>query len=57
MKTALNIDITYEQVLSLVKQLPKQQKIKLSHELEKEGIASKIGDLLKKFRTKELTQN
>lgn len=55
MKTALNIEISYEQVLSLVKQLPKQQKIRLSHELEKEGIASKIGELLGKFRSKELS--
>lgn len=38
MKSALQIDLTFEQILSLVKQLPKKQKIKLSKELEKEAI-------------------
>jgi hypothetical protein len=33
-KTALQIDITFDQILSMVRQLPKQQKIKLSEELE-----------------------
>jgi hypothetical protein len=55
MKTELQIDISYEQVLTLVRQLPKQQKIKLSKELEKEGINSKLSELLKTFRTKKLS--
>ncbi|HMU98388.1 MAG TPA: hypothetical protein PLC61_08935 [Chitinophagales bacterium] len=54
MKTALQIDITFDQILSMVKQLPRQQKIKLSKELEKEAIDSKLTRLLKSFRTKEL---
>ncbi|MBX7260780.1 MAG: hypothetical protein K1X26_03925 [Chitinophagales bacterium] len=54
MKTALQIDITFDQILSMVKQLPRQQKIKLSIELEKEAIDSKLTRLLKSFRTKEL---
>jgi hypothetical protein len=33
MKTALQIDITFEQILSVVKQLPRQQKIMLTKEL------------------------
>lgn len=40
MKAALQIDINYDQVLALVRQLPKQEKIKLSEELKKEGIDS-----------------
>lgn len=56
MKTALQIDLTFEQIISLVKQLPKQQKIKLSEELEKDGIQSKLSSLLKSFKTKELSQ-
>lgn len=36
MKTALQIDLTFEQILSMVRQLPRQQKIKLTKELEKE---------------------
>ena len=55
MKTAINIDITYDQVLSIVKKLPPQQKIKLSRELEKEGIRSKLLDFLKSFKTDELS--
>ncbi len=55
MKTALQVDITYDQVLSLVRQLPKREKIKLTKELEKEGIKSKLSGLLKTFRSKDLS--
>lgn len=55
MRTALQIDVTYEQILALVKQLPKQEKIDLSRELEKEGIESKLSELLETFRTDELS--
>ncbi len=55
MKTALQIDITFDQILSLVKQLPKQQKIRLSKELEKEVVGSKLSELLKTFKTNELS--
>jgi SMC interacting uncharacterized protein involved in chromosome segregation len=51
----LQVDITYDQVLALVKQLPKQEKIKLTKELEKEGIESKLTRLMKTFKTKELS--
>lgn len=54
MKTAVQIDITFEQILSMVKQLPRQQKIKLTEELEKEAIDSKLSELLKTFKTKDL---
>lgn len=54
MRTALQIDLTFDQILSMVKQLPRQQKIKLSKELEKEAIESKLIRLLNSFRTKEL---
>lgn len=54
MKTALQIDLTFDQILSLVKQLPKKQKIKLSKELEKEAINSKLTRLLETFKTDEL---
>ena len=55
MRTALQIDITFDQVLALVRQLPKREKIRLTKELEKEGIESKLSSLLKTFRTKELS--
>ena len=52
MKTALQVDITFDQVLALVRQLPTKEKIKLTKELEKEGIETKLSGLLKTFRTK-----
>lgn len=54
MKTVLQIDLTFDQILSMVRQLPKQQKIRLAKELEKEAIDIKLSRLLKTFRTKEL---
>lgn len=54
MKTALQIDLTFDQILSMVRQLPRQQKIKLTKELEKEAVDTKLSRLLKAFRTKEL---
>ena len=54
MKAALQVEISFEQVLSLVMQLPKNQKIILSQELEKEGIDSKLRMLLQKFKSPDL---
>lgn len=54
MKTAVQIDLTFDQVLAVVRQLPRQQKIKLSKELEKEAIDTKLTRLLKVFRTEKL---
>ncbi len=55
MRTAIQIDITFDQVLALVKKLPRKEKIKLTKELEKEGIESKLSDLLLAFRNKDLS--
>jgi hypothetical protein len=55
MKTALQVDISFNQVLALVRQLPKKDKLKLTKELEKEGISTKLSGLLKTFTTKELS--
>ena len=38
MKAALQVDVTFDQVLALVRQLPTKEKIKLTKELEKEGV-------------------
>ena len=54
MKTALQLEITYEQILSLIRQLPNREKIRLTKELEKEVIESKLSQLLKTFKTNEL---
>ena len=55
MKTAIQIDFTFDQVLSLVRQLPKQQKLKLTKELERDVVGSKLSRLLKTFKTDELS--
>ena len=55
MRTALQVDITFDQILALVRQLPTKEKIKLTKELEKDGIQTKLSVLLKTFRTKELS--
>lgn len=57
MRTALQIDITFDQILTLVRQLPMLDKIKLTKELEKEGIESKLSGLLRNFRTEELSMD
>jgi len=57
MKAALEINLSFDQILSLVKQLPTQQKIKLSKELEKDVIDSRLSALLKTFKTKDLDLN
>ncbi len=54
MKTALQIDVTFDQILEIVRQLPRKQKLKLSKELEKEAIDSKLSRLLETFQTNEL---
>ncbi len=55
MDTALKIGITYEQLLSAVKQLSIQQKIQLTKELEQDSIETKLSDLLAMFKTDELS--
>ena len=57
MKTALQVDITFDQVLALVRQLPTKEKIRLTKELEKEGIETKLSGLPKTFRTKKIRLN
>ena len=52
-----NIDLKFEQILDLVRQLPKKEKMRLSKELEKELVESKLNSLLKAFKTDELDQS
>jgi len=57
MKTGTyNIDLEFSQILDLVKQLPRKEKLRLSRELEKEIVDSKLTSLLKAFKTDELDQ-
>ncbi|MBK9332384.1 MAG: hypothetical protein IPM96_08325 [Ignavibacteria bacterium] len=57
MKTVNTPDLTLDQLIELVRQLPKQDKMKLSKVLEKEGIESKFSRLFKTFRTDELSED
>jgi hypothetical protein len=58
MKTGTyNIDLDFDQILDLVKQLPRREKIRLSKELEKEIIETKLTSLLRAFKTDDLDQN
>ena len=50
----MQLEITYNQILALIRQLPQQDKIKLTRELEKDVIDSKLSKLLKVFKTNEL---
>lgn len=56
MKAEHNISLTFQQILDLVKQLPRQQKIRLTKELEKEAIDSKLSQILQSFKTDELSE-
>jgi len=51
------VNLTYDQIFSLVKQLPRQQKIRLSEELEKDSIGKQLSSLLTAFKTDELSLN
>ena len=58
MKTgAKNINLDFDQILNLVKQLSKKEKLKLSKELERDIIGAKLTSLLKAFKTDDLTQD
>ena len=54
MKTLPHVDLTFDQVLDIVKQLPLQQKIQLTEALEKEAVDNRLSRLLQSFRTDEL---
>jgi len=57
MKTGTyNIDLGFDQILNLVRQLPKKEKIRLSKALEREIIDTKLTTLLKAFKTDDLDQ-
>ena len=57
MKTGtFNLDLGFDQILDLVRQLPKKEKIRLSKELERDIIDTKLTALLKAFKTDELDQ-
>lgn len=52
-----NMNLSFSQILELVRNLSGEQKIKISRELEKETIGSKLTELLTAFRTDKLSMN
>ena len=54
--TAYKISLNYNQILELVRQLPKKEKVKLSEELVKEAVDTILSRLLKSFKTDALTE-
>lgn len=55
-KNTYKISLSYKQVLELVKQLPKKDKVRLSRELTREVVDSKLTRLLNAFSTEEITE-
>lgn len=53
--TQYQLSLSFEQVLSLVKQLPEADKLKLSEALSKELLDSKLTHLLETFKTDEIS--
>lgn len=51
------MNLSFTQILELVRNLPGEQKIKISRELEKETIGSKLTELLTAFRTNKLSMD
>lgn len=51
------MNLSFSQILELVRNLPGDQKIKISQELEKETIGSKLTELLSAFRTDQLSMD
>ena len=56
MNTSYKISLSFGQILEVVKQLPINEKIKLSKELEKETKNKKLTELLNSFKTDELSE-
>ncbi len=52
----LNLPLTYNQVVSLVEQLPKKEKIKLGQKIAEEVLDESLSRLLSTFRTDTLSE-
>jgi len=53
---AYKMSLDYNQVLELVRQLPKKDKAKLSKELAKDALDTRLTRLLNSFSSEELTE-
>ena len=55
LQNTYQLPLTFDQILSLVKQLSNFEKLLLSKELEKETLNNKLTELLEIFQTDELS--
>ncbi|MBD2694191.1 type II toxin-antitoxin system VapB15 family antitoxin [Anabaena catenula] len=55
LKNTYQLPLTFDQILTLVKQLSDSEKLLLSKELEKETLDKKLTELLEVFQTDELS--
>ncbi|MEA5530238.1 hypothetical protein VB638_11690 [Dolichospermum sp. UHCC 0684] len=55
LRNTYQLPLTFDQILSLVKQLSNSEKLLLSKELEKETLNNKLTELLERFHTDELS--
>ena len=55
LQNTYQLTLTFDQILSLVKQLSNSEKLLLSKELEKETLNNKLTALLEIFQTDELS--
>lgn len=54
--SSYKINLTFNQVLDLVRQLPKKDKAKLSGELAKETVDKRLTRILKSFAAEDISQ-
>ncbi|MFH1005325.1 MAG: hypothetical protein V1781_07525 [Bacteroidota bacterium] len=52
---SLQISLSFDQLLNLIRQLPIKEKVKLSKELAKESLGIRLTRLLNSFKTDELS--
>ncbi|MBS9391336.1 MAG: hypothetical protein HEP80_21940 [Dolichospermum sp. UKL201] len=55
LQNTYQLPLTFDQILSLVKQLSNSEKLLLSKELEKETLNNELTELLEIFQTDELS--
>lgn len=51
------LPLNFNQILQIVRRLPDKEKIRLTKELEKEAIYSRLSHLLKSFKTNKLSES
>lgn len=57
MKNALPTELTFDQIVGLVRQLPLREKRKLSKVLAEDGVKSKLDSVLQKLYNPDLDSN